>query len=555
MDYKDKYKQWQDDASLDLDMRSELESMDEDAIKEAFHADLSFGTGGLRGQMGVGTNRVNIYTIRKATEGFARYLQTEGLMDGVAIAYDNRRDSETFALESGRVLAAHGIPSFIFPTLRPTPMLSYAVRYYKASGGIMITASHNPKSDNGYKVYNATGAQVNLDEAAAIIKAINQIDDPFAIKTLDSSLIQWIGEDLERSYLDEVRSIRINDVDKTAVRIVYSPLHGTGGTVIPGLLRDEGYDVHPYEPQMIISPDFPNTRSSNPEEKEAFERPVAFAAEIGADLVMVTDPDADRLGIAVLHEDGYTLLSGNQTAVIELDYILNQRQANNTLPDTGIIYTTNVTTDLVHVIAEAFGYPVVTTLTGFKFIGEQAWKNRQEGEYLFGCEESYGSLVKDFVLDKDAVQAVYLLAEIACHVKAKGMTLVDYLETIYKTYGHYHEYTENIKLAGLEGKQKIAQIMTRFRKDPPLLKGLTLKAFDDFKAGVRYENGQSSPLGLPSLDVLKFMYEEDTWMVLRPSGTEPKLKIYYGTKQADMAQAKQHVDILNQQMLAMIEDR
>ena len=553
MDYKDKYRQWRHEASLDPEMRAELESLSEDAIKEAFYTDLSFGTGGLRGQMGVGTNRVNIYTIRKATEGFARYLKANGLTNGVAIAYDNRRDSETFALESARVLAAHGMPSFIFPALRPTPMLSYAVRYYKASGGIMVTASHNPKSDNGYKVYNATGAQVNLTEAADIINDINQIDDPFAIKTLDSTLIQWIGEDLERSYLDEVKSIRINDVDRHSVSIVYSPLHGTGGPVIPALLLEEGYDVHPYEPQMIVSPDFPNTRSSNPEEKEAFEHPVSYAAEIGADLVMVTDPDADRLGVAVLHQGGYMLLSGNQTAVIKLAYILSQRKAKNTLPANGFVYTTNVTTNLVSALAASYGCPVVTTLTGFKFIGEQAWKNRHQSDYLFGCEESYGSLVKDFVLDKDAVQAVYLLAEIACHVKAKGMTLIDYLESIYDTYGHYHEYTANIKLAGLAGKAKIDAIMTHFRQHPPALKGLSLKAFDDIKNRVRFEDGRQIPLELPSSDVLKFDYEHDTWLVLRPSGTEPKLKIYYGTRQDDMAAAKSLIDSLNQQMLAMIE--
>jgi phosphoglucomutase len=553
MDYKENYNLWKNYKDLDQSLKQELDTLDEKQIEEAFYQDLTFGTGGLRGIMGVGTNRVNIYTIRKATLGFARYLLKHNLTDGVAISYDNRKDSKRFAEEAAKVLAANGIKSYLFNALRPTPMLSFAVRYFKASGGIMITASHNPKQYNGYKAYDQTGAQVNPKTADLIIEEINNIKNPFDIETVKNDLIQPVDETFDDIYLNAIKDIKINDEAKR-VKIVYSPLHGTGGPIIPQFLMDQGYEVHPYTPQMIVDPNFSNTKSSNPEDHEAYEQTIAFAKDIDADIVMVTDPDADRLGIAVKHEGTYELITGNQTASVELYYLLSQRKKYNLLPPNGHVYTTNVTTKLIEVIARSFELDVITTLTGFKFIGEKAEMYQETNPYIFGCEESYGSLISDVVRDKDAVQAVYMLAEIANHLKLQGKTIMDYLNEIYETYGAYYEYTHAISLKGIEGSKKIQEIMSFFRENPPRLDDKHLLGYDDVQKSIRVEDGIKSHLDLPKSNVLKYIFEEDTWIVFRPSGTEPKIKIYYGTKQKTLEEAKAYLQTIDKQIMKIIDE-
>lgn len=552
MSYMKNYEFWLNQEQLDELLKHELLGLSDEEIKEAFYTELGFGTGGLRGLMGVGTNRINVYTIRRATLGFARFLKKQPHKGGVAISYDNRKDSQFFAKQAAMVLAAEGIKSYLFESLRPTPMLSFAVRHFQCSGGIMITASHNPKAYNGYKAYDHTGSQLNLKDADQVIDEINHIDTLFEIPVTDNDLITYIDSSFDDIYLSKVKEISIHQLEKK-VKIVYSPLHGTGGSVIPKFLKQEGYDVHPYLPQMEVDSTFGTLKSSNPEEAQAFERTINFGKNIHADLVMVTDPDADRLGIAVKHHDTYRLLTGNQTAAIELYYILSERKRLNTLPKQGAVYTTNVSTDLIKMIAESYQMKVVTTLTGFKFIGEKAEEHKDTHEYMFGCEESYGSLIKDFVRDKDAVQAVYLLAEIANYLKLQNKTIMDYLEEIYQAYGYYFEYTHSMTLAGILGIEKIDLIMDYFRRRSLHIEGRTLLGYDDILKGVHMEGEMESPLPFPTSNVLKYYYDHDTWVVLRPSGTEPKIKIYYGTKASSMAEAQHFIFELNKHVLAMIE--
>jgi len=553
MTYHENYQFWLKQDTMDPVLKQELLQLNEEEIKEVFYTDLSFGTGGLRGLMGVGTNRINLYTIRKATSGFSKYLKKNQIKGGIAIAYDNRKDSKRFAHECAMVLAAEQIDSYLFESLRPTPMLSYAVRYFKCAGGIMITASHNPKEYNGYKAYDQTGAQLNPGAAEAVIKETNSITNPFSIEIVDDAHIHYIDSSFDDIYLEEVETIRINDSEEKRVKIVYSPLHGTGGEIIPKFLKKEGYDIYPYAPQMIVDPTFPNTKSSNPEEAIAYEETINYAKTIDADIVMVTDPDADRLGIAIKHGNDYHLLTGNQTAVIELYYILSEKKKNHSLPKGGYVYTTNVTSNLIPIIAKSFDMQVVTTLTGFKFIGEQAELNKDKGIYIFGCEESYGSLIKDFVRDKDAVQAVYMLSEIAEYAKEHQMTLIDYLEQIYQNYGYYYEFTKSITMTGLSGIEKINEIMTYFRSNPPVIEGKKLISYDDILTGIHVKGHHQSKLSYPSQNVLKYDYEDDTWIVMRPSGTEPKIKIYYGTKQSSMHEAKTFVQQLSDSIITIIE--
>ncbi len=552
MTYIENYNFWLKQKDLDPGLKKELLQLNDEQIKEVFYTDLGFGTGGMRGLMGVGTNRINLYTIRRATLGFARYLKKNHITGGIAISYDNRMFSKEFAYQSAMVLAAEGIESYLFDALRPTPMLSYAVRYFHGAGGIMITASHNPKEYNGYKAYDSTGAQLSPRVADLVIAEIAKIKNPFEINCVDNELIHTIDETFDDIYLNEVKTIQIQNLEKK-VKIVYSPLHGSGGPIIPQFILDQGYDIYPYEPQMTIDPSFPNTLSSNPEEEIAYEKTIAYAKEINADIVMITDPDADRLGIAVKHQNEFKLLTGNQTAAIELYYIMSEKKKNHSLPDQGNVYTTNVTSKLIDAIAKSYHMNVVTTLTGFKFIGEQAEIFKDNALYMFGCEESYGSLIKDFVRDKDAVQAVYMLAEIANYVKLQGKTMIDYLDEIYQKYGYYYEYTKSIMLKGMSGLEKINQIMDYFRENPPKLSDTELVSYDDIEKGIRVNADLTTKLDYPKSNVLKYDFKNNTWIVFRPSGTEPKIKLYYGTIQQSMAEAKAYIDKISDQMLKAIE--
>ncbi|MFA5693456.1 MAG: phospho-sugar mutase [Acholeplasmataceae bacterium] len=526
MNYKLQYKKWLEEPSLLKEEKEQLKKMNEAEIEEAFYTDVDFGTGGIRGILGLGTNRINLYTIRKATLGLANFLIKENELNGVAISYDNRYFSYIFAKEAAMVLASQGIKSFLFDELRPTPMLSYAVRHFKASAGIMITASHNPKEYNGFKVYNKTGAQLNVLEATKVMEEIKNINSPFNIKTTDNDLIKIIKSDFDDLYLKEVESISLLNL-KREIKIVYSPLHGTGGTVIPKLLEKNGYDVNPLLKQMIVDPSFSNTKSSNPEDNDAYIESLKYGKEINADIIFLTDPDADRLGVSVLHQGKYHNLTGNQTASIMLYYILSVKEQ----PD-GFVYTTVVTSNLIKDIANFYHKKIGETLTGFKFIGEQAELIKGKDNYIFGCEESYGSLVKDFVRDKDAVQAVYLLSEIANYLKINNKTLIDYLNEIYEKFGFYADKTVSLTFKGIKGLTKIKDIMKHFRENDLNLESFTISNKID------YINGHVNPhnIILPSSDVIKYE-SEDGFIVLRPSGTEPKLKIYYLVKDDALTKA------------------
>lgn len=550
MNYLDIYNNWNSNTNLDQDLRKELDLLTENDIKESFYKDLEFGTGGLRGLMGPGTNRINIYTIRKVTQGLANYLLANNLHDnGVAISYDNRINSQLFAFEAAAVLAKNNIKSFVFENLRPTPMLSYAVRHFKCDAGIMITASHNPKEYNGYKVYNNQGCQVNLDQSAEIIDYIDKIKDVFSIESSASKeLTTIIGDDFDKLYLDEVRTIKINDF-KTSIKSVYSPLHGTGGTVIPNFLKELGFDFNPLESQMIVDGTFPNTKSSNPEEAASYEGVLKYAKEIDAEMVLVTDPDADRLGIAVKHNGKFELLNGNQTASLMLHYILDEKKKQNVLPGNGCVYTTVVSTDLIKDIAKSFDTKVISTLTGFKFIGEQAELNKGKYQYLFGSEESYGSLVSDFVRDKDAVQAVYLLVEIASVLKDRGITLIDYMNDIYTKYGYYYEYTNQVSLSGIEGSQKISDTMEYCRSNDITLNGYEYLGRDDFELQTYFEK---QDIVLPKSNVIKFYFSNNLTVIFRPSGTEPKLKIYYSIKGHDLSKLNSTIVEINKQIVSAL---
>ncbi len=543
MTYQTIYQAWLNEPTLLATERETLSKMSEKEIEEAFHQDISFGTGGIRGILGLGPNRINLYTIRKATLGLAKYLLAHNKQGGVAISYDNRFGSHEYAFEAAKVLAAQGIKSFIYKELRPTPMLSFAVRYYQASAGIMLTASHNPKEYNGYKVYNETGAQLNTQETEEVTKKINTVFSPFGIDTISNDLIEIISDKLDDIYLTEVKKITVHDVKKD-IKIVFSPLHGTGAPIIPKLLKDSGYDVYPLASQMTIDPAFSNTKSSNPEEDAAYEGSKTYAKSLDADVIFVTDPDADRLGVSVKHQNDYHTLNGNQTAALVLYYLLSEKNQ----PD-GFVYTTIVTTDLIKEIAKSFGKKIGETLTGFKFIGEQAEKISGKDNYLFGCEESYGSLVKDFVRDKDAVQAVYILAEIVNVLKSRGITVIDYLASIYEKYGYYVEYTKNISLKGIEGAKKIQKILSYFRNQ-----GLNIPSFEVEKT-IDYINGHKNPhdIILPPSDVLKYEHK-DGFIVFRPSGTEPKLKIYFSIRKENRQKAEQYIETLASEVLAVLEN-
>lgn len=545
MDYKNNYETWLHAEQLDLELREELLHLSETDIIERFSNPLKFGTGGLRGPMGVGISRLNVHTMMQAAYGFGAYLKETFKKGLIVISYDNRKDSKVFALKSARVLIALGFEAKVFESLRPTPMLSYAVRHFHAIGGIMITASHNPKEDNGFKAYNHTGAQVNLVEARAIIHQVSLIDDIFGIQEGPEEKITWIDSSFDDIYLNDITSIQIQDLEKT-IKIVYSPLHGTGGTVIPKLLRQFGYEVHEVSQEMVVDPHFTHTLSSNPEQSDAYIGALKKAKEVDADLVLITDPDADRLGVAVKHDDEYVMLTGNQTAAIELDYIVEYKKD---LPKDGIVYTTIVTSDIIKRIAYAKQLKVIETLTGFKFIGEQA--ELQDAPYIFGCEESYGSLISDKVRDKDAVQACFLLAEISNYYLSQNQTLIDTLHRIYETYGYHLEYTESIFFKGVTGPSDMASIIDDFRNRPLQIEGHELLEIRDYKQAKKIIGDKTFDITLPKSNVIEYRFET-FWVILRPSGTEPKLKIYFGLKEKDETSAQSMLTYIKTQVLKRI---
>lgn len=537
---------WKEFEGLPSNLKDELMGLDETALYDAFYKNLAFGTGGMRGVVGAGTNRMNIYTIRKANMGFAKYLKGESNAPKVVIAHDNRNMSVEFAKDSAALLANEGCEVYLFESLRPTPELSYAVRHFNATGGIVVTASHNPPQYNGYKIYDADGCQLVPKYADQVIAYVDAIEDPFTIEVMDfdkgvnAGKIHIIGEEVDTLYIEEVKTIQINPTLKKDIKIVFTPLHGTSATIGLRTLTEAGYDMIPVEEQMVPDPNFSTVKSPNPENKEAFELAIKKGLEVNADLLIATDPDADRLGIAVWHDGEYKLLTGNQTGAILVHYILSQRKAQGTLPLKGKVYNTIVTSSFGATIAEAFGMSVTSTLTGFKFIGEQAKliENTDES-FVFGYEESYGYVIKDFVRDKDSIQAMLMAAEVAAYAHNNNMTLYDYLLRLYDEYGFFFEDLVNIVLEGAEGEQRIKTVLETFRNNAPKeVVSKKVVKIEDYLVQKGYENGAEYALTLPQSNVLKYVLEDGSWFVLRPSGTEPKLKVYIGVVGTSLDDAK-----------------
>ena len=545
MTYQDNFKKWLDYAELPDYLRQDLNSMDEKTKEDAFYTNLEFGTAGMRGLIGAGTNRINIYVVRQATEGLARLIEEKGdefKKRGVAIAYDSRHFSPEFAFESAAVLAKHGIKSYVFESLRPTPELSFAVRHLGTFAGIMITASHNPAPFNGYKVYGEDGGQMPPHDADALTDYIRAIENPFAIEVADveaekaSGLIEVIGDAIDAEYLKEVKDVNINQklIDEYGkdMKIVYTPLHGTGEMLARRALAQAGFDsVEVVEAQAVADPDFSTVKSPNPESQAAFALAEELGRKVGADVLVATDPDADRVGVEVLQKDGsYLNLSGNQIGAIMAKYILEAHKSAGTLPANAALCKSIVSTDLVTKIAESYGATMFNVLTGFKFIAEkiQEFEEKHNHTYMMGFEETFGYLIKPFVRDKDAIQAVLVVAELAAYYRSRGLTLADGIEEIYKEYGYFAEKTISVTLSGVDGAEQIKAIMAKFRDNAPKeFNATAISATEDFKAQTSTAaDGTVTALTTPPSDVLKYTLADGSWIAVRPSGTEPKIKFY-----------------------------
>ncbi len=543
------YERWLNHPNLDPSYKEVLEHMTEKEKNAAFYTTIEFGTAGMRGLLGPGTNRINLHTIRKANEGFAAYIEAQGeeaKQRGVAIGYDNRHMSPEFAMDSARVLAKHGIRSYVFESLRPTPELSFAVRYFHCFGGIMVTASHNPKEYNGYKLYDEKGCQLVPALAQQVIDRVNAVKDELAI-TADVSaeeekLITVIGKEVDEEYYKNVLSIQLNpDVDKDLVKIIFTPEHGTANIPVKEVYTRAGYHFVAVEEQCTPDPDFSNTPTPNPEEPGSYELALEYAKREDADIILVCDPDADRMGVGVKHEGEYKLLTGNQSGSVLIEYILSQLSEKGQMPPHPVMFNTVVTSDLGEKIANKYGVECEKTLTGFKFIGEKVAKYEVSGEknYVFGYEESYGSLIKPFVRDKDAPQACLMLAEAACYYKAQGKTLVDVLYALYEELGYYEESQTSLKLEGQEGAMRIKQILSDLRaSDVTEIAGEAVVRFEDYKECIIKEKDAVRELtGFTKSDVLKYYLADGSWIAIRPSGTEPKCKFYYCVKGTSLADA------------------
>lgn len=545
MSYQENYQKWVDFVELPDYLRQDLENMDEKTKEDAFYTNLEFGTAGMRGLVGAGTNRINIYVVRQATEGLARLIESKGGNEkerGVAIAYDSRHFSPEFAFESAAVFAKHGIKSYVFESLRPTPELSFAVRHLNCFAGIMVTASHNPAPFNGYKVYGEDGGQMPPHDADALTTYIRAIENPFAVEVADvetekaSGLIEVIGEAVDVEYLKEVKDVNINPalIEEFGkdMKIVYTPLHGTGEMLARRALAQAGFDsVQVVEAQATADPDFSTVTSPNPESQAAFALAEELGRQVGADVLVATDPDADRVGVEVLQKDGsYLNLSGNQIGAIMAKYILEAHKNAGTLPENAALCKSIVSTDLVTKIAESYGATMFNVLTGFKFIAEkiQEFEEKHNHTYMMGFEESFGYLIKPFVRDKDAIQAVLVVAELAAYYRSRGLTLADGIEEIYKEYGYYAEKTISVTLSGVDGAEQIKAIMAKFRNNAPKEWNATaITVVEDFKAQTAtVADGTVTNLTTPPSDVLKYTLADGSWIAVRPSGTEPKIKFY-----------------------------
>ncbi len=567
------YEKWRSFERLNPDLKQELDMLadNQKKLEDAFYTELTFGTGGMRGELGPGTNRMNIYTVRKAVNGLANYLQdyVEDVHErGVAVAYDSRYKSQEFALETAKVLGAHGVKSYVFDTIHPTPLLSFAVRYLGTAAGVMITASHNPPEYNGFKVYNEDGGQIIPEEASDIIDYIQETEDELTVSYLEQDeleeqkMLNWIGLEADNAYLEQLAGISRLDAGERQqdkdLQIVFTPLHGTAhDLVLRGLEQLKFNHVDVVEEQAVADPEFSTVESPNPEEHQAFTMAIELGKRTNADVLIGTDPDADRLGVAVKDSsDAYTVLTGNQLGALMLDYILNH--SDPALPGDARLIKTIVTSELGRKIAGNYGVETIDTLTGFKYIGEKIRQFESTGEtFVFGYEESYGYLVSDFTRDKDAVQAAVLACEMAYYWKKQGKTLFDVLHDLYEKYGYHLEDMSSLTLKGKEGAEKIASIMETIRKEPLTeVGGLQVKYVEDYLAGERTAIGtnRTETIELPQENVVKYILENDSWICLRPSGTEPKIKCYYGVCEPGKQESQERLASLKHDMEDVINN-
>lgn len=572
MNWKQEFSRWLSYAQLDAELKEQLENMkqDEKKIEDSFYKNLEFGTGGMRGELGAGTNRLNVYTVRKATKGLASFIEKLGegaKKRGVVVAYDSRHKSPEFAMEVAATLGARGITTYVFESLRPTPVLSFAVRHLHTVSGIVLTASHNPPEYNGYKVYGEDGGQLPPKEADELISYVNAVEDELTVEVADveqlkaDGLLHIIGQEVDDAYAAELNNVIINKemVQKVGkdLKIVFTPLHGTSNISVRRGLKEVGFtDVTVVKEQELPDPNFSTVKSPNPEEHAAFEYAIRDGEKVGADVLIATDPDADRLGVAVRNHNGeFQVLTGNQTGALMLDYLLSQKKENGTLPENGVVLKTIVTSEIGRTIAKAYGLDTVDTLTGFKFIGEKIRQYEESGQYefQFGYEESYGYLIRPFCRDKDAVQSVLFACEVAAYYKSQGKTLYDGLLEVFEKYGFFREDLVSLTLKGKDGAEKIQEMMATFRENPPKeVAGLTVVAVEDYKASIvtSLQDGHKEEIHLPKSNVLKYQLEDGSWFCLRPSGTEPKIKFYFGVKDSSLQNSEQKLltikeDIMN----------
>ena len=574
MDYKEIYNQWLENPYFDEATKEELKSIkdDENEIKERFYMDLEFGTAGLRGIIGAGTNRMNIYVVRRATQGLANYIaKVDKKSQGVAIAYDSRHMSPEFAQEAALCLAANGIKAYIFETLRPTPELSFAVRHLGCVAGINVTASHNPPEYNGYKVYWEDGAQITPPHDSGIMGEVKAISDWNTVKTMDkedavkAGLFEVIGQAVDDAYMAELKKQIIHmdaiQAEGRNLKIVYTPLHGTGNIPARRILKELGFEnVYVVPEQELPNGDFPTVSYPNPEAAEAFELGLKLAKEVDADIVLATDPDADRLGVRVKDKNGeYHDLTGNMSGCLLANYELSQRKAvNGSLPEDGALVKTIVTTNLADAIAKGYNVNLIEVLTGFKYIGQQilGFENSGKGTYLFGFEESYGCLIGTYARDKDAIVATMALCEAAAYYKTQGKTLWDSIIDMYEEFGYYKDAIQAVTMKGIEGLEKIQEIMTTLRQNPPAeFAGHKVTAVRDYKLDeiTDLATGEKKPTGLPNSNVLYYELTDDAWVCVRPSGTEPKVKFYYGVKGTSLADADEKSDAMGKAVLEMVD--
>lgn len=538
---EERYEKWVSHPNLDPRYKDELNNMDAQEKNDAFYTLIEFGTAGMRGLLGPGTNRINIHTIRKATQGYANYIKKAGeaaCKAGIAIGYDNRHMSKEFAFDCADLLAKNNIASYVFESLRPTPELSFAVRHLHCFGGIMITASHNPKEYNGYKLYDDKGCQLVPALAGQVIDEVNAIEDELAIDAnctdKQKKLVTVIGKEVDEEYYKNVLSIQLNPDVKKDIKIVFSPEHGTANIPVQEVYKRAGYTCIPVVEQCTPDPDFSNTPTPNPEQPGAYELALKYARENDADVILVCDPDADRMGVGVKHNGDYVVLTGNQSGSVEIEYICSQLKEKGLMPENPVMFNTVVTSDLGEKVAADYGVETEKTLTGFKFIGEKVAKYEvtHEKNYVFGYEESYGSLIKPFVRDKDAPQACLMLAEAASFYKQQGKDLVDVLDSLYERHGTYEESQVALTLSGEAGANRIKEILADLRKDAPTeINGSKVVRSEDYKECTIKEGDTVTELtGFTKSDVLKYYLEDGSWIAVRPSGTEPKCKFYYCIK-------------------------